>query len=36
MRSAEKQADGLEYMHPKPSSYYGRIVGKEETDEAVL
>jgi len=25
--SAEKRAEGLEYMHPKPSSHSGRIVG---------
>jgi hypothetical protein len=24
--SAEKRAEGLEYMHPKPSSHSGRIV----------
>jgi len=28
--SAEKRAGGLEYMHPKPSSHSGRIVGKPE------
>ena len=27
MWSAEKRAEGLEYMHPKPSSHSGRIVG---------
>ena len=26
MWSAEKRAEGLEYMHPKPSSHSGRIV----------
>jgi hypothetical protein len=25
--SAEERAEGLEYMHPKPSSHSGRIVG---------
>jgi len=30
MCSAEKRAEGLEYMHPKPSSHSGRIVGKPE------
>jgi hypothetical protein len=25
--SAEKRAEGLEYMHAKPSSHSGRIVG---------
>jgi len=25
--TAEKRAEGLEYMHPKPSSRSGRIVG---------
>ena len=25
MWSAEKRAEGLEYMHPKPSSHSGRI-----------
>jgi hypothetical protein len=29
--SAEERAEGLEYMHPKPSSHSGRIVGKPET-----
>jgi len=24
--SAEKRAEGLEYLHPKPSSHSGRIV----------
>jgi len=28
--SAEKRAEGLEYMHPKPSSHSGRIVGNPE------
>jgi hypothetical protein len=28
--SAEKRTEGLEYMHPKPSSHSGRIVGKQE------
>jgi hypothetical protein len=28
--SAEERAEGLEYMHPKPSSHSGRIVGKPE------
>jgi hypothetical protein len=28
--SAEKRAEGLEYMHPKPSSHSGRIVGQWE------
>ena len=28
MWSAEKRAEGLEYMHPKPSSHSGRIVGQ--------
>ena len=27
MWSAEERAEGLEYMHPKPSSHSGRIVG---------
>ena len=27
MWSAEKRAEGLEYMHPKPSSHSGRTVG---------
>ena len=27
MWSAEKRAEGLEYMHPKPNSHSGRIVG---------
>ena len=26
MWSAEERAEGLEYMHPKPSSHSGRIV----------
>ena len=30
MWSAEKRAEGLEYMHPKPSSHSGRIVGDSE------
>ena len=30
MWSAEKRAEGLEYMHPKPSSHSGRIVGDQE------
>ncbi len=30
MWSAEKRAEGLEYMHPKPSSHSGRIVGHAE------
>ena len=30
MWSAEERAEGLEYMHPKPSSHSGRIVGKQE------
>ena len=30
MWSAEKRAEGLEYMHPKPSSHSGRIVGYPE------
>jgi hypothetical protein len=25
--SVEKRAEGLEYMHPKPSSHSGRILG---------
>jgi hypothetical protein len=29
--SAEKRAEGLEYMHPKPSSHSGRIVGNPKT-----
>jgi hypothetical protein len=28
--SAEERAEGLDYMHPKPSSHSGRIVGKPE------
>jgi hypothetical protein len=28
--SAEERAEGLEYMHPKPSSHSGRIVGHPE------
>jgi hypothetical protein len=28
--SAEKRAERLEYMHPKPSSHSGRIVGNPE------
>jgi hypothetical protein len=28
--SAEKRAEGLEYIHPKPSSHSGRIVGNSE------
>jgi hypothetical protein len=28
--SAEKRAEGLEYMHPKPSSHSGHIVSKPE------
>jgi len=28
--SAEKRAEGLEYIHPKPSSHSGRIVGYTE------
>ena len=35
MWSAEKWAEGLEYMHPKPSSHSGRIVGYSETDPAL-
>ena len=31
MWSAEERAQGLEYMHPKPSSHSGRIVGKPES-----
>ena len=27
MWSAEERAERLEYMHPKPSSHSGRIVG---------
>jgi hypothetical protein len=32
--SAEKRAEGLEYMHPKPSSHSGRIVDKPEVIQA--
>jgi hypothetical protein len=28
--SAEERAEGLEYMHPKPSSHSGRIVDNPE------
>jgi hypothetical protein len=28
--SAEKRAEGLEYMHPEPSSHSGSIVGKRK------
>jgi hypothetical protein len=34
--SAEKRAEGLEYMHPKPSSHSGRIVGKREVIRQLL
>jgi len=34
--SAEKRAEGLEYMHPKPSSPSGRIVDKPETDSRLV
>ena len=30
MWSVEKRAERLEYMHPKPSSHFGRIVGNPE------
>ena len=30
MWSAEKRAEGLEYMHPKPSSASGRIVADSD------
>jgi hypothetical protein len=30
--SAEERAEGLEYMHPKPSSHSERIVGKPEIE----
>ena len=30
MWSAEERAEGLEYIHPKPSSHSGRIVGHTE------
>ena len=30
MWSAEKRAEGLEYMHPKPSSPSGRIVADSD------
>ena len=36
MWSAEKRAEGLEYMHPKPSSPSGRIVDKPETDSRLV
>ena len=32
MWSAEKRAEGLEYMHPKPSLHSGRIVGNPEVE----
>jgi hypothetical protein len=31
--SAEKRAEGLEYMQPKPSSHSGRIVGNPEVTQ---
>jgi hypothetical protein len=34
--SAEKRAEGLEYMHPKPSSHSGRIVGNPQVMAKVL
>jgi hypothetical protein len=34
--SSEKRAEGLEYMHPKPSSHSGRIVGNPEVILAPL
>ena len=32
MWSAEKRAEGLEYMHPKPGSHSGRIVGEPDNE----
>ena len=32
MWSAEKRTEGLEYMHPKPRSHSGRIVGYPEVN----
>jgi len=31
--SAEERAEGLEYMHPKPSSHSGRILGNPEVGQ---
>ena len=36
MWSAEKRAEGLAYMHPKPSSHSGRIVGNPSCKNALL
>jgi hypothetical protein len=32
----EKRAEGLEYMHPKPSSHSGRIVGNPKVGPQAL